>query len=195
MSRLKDVIRLPMRMINLLNLGATFGLIKIQEEYLVSAKKALKYVYNKKSNFQSIIFSSLDSSSENASKDYRVSNLAMKVYSTTMYEKRKMRPCLYCDEKWNPYHTCKTLKMYLLQDNEKMKHSNGVEEEVDGIEILKKELAVTVEAKPKNSLSVVLGSSNLTTMRILRNIKDILAVILVGSSSTHNFKDPSIVQK
>lgn len=132
-----------MRMINSLNLGATFGLIKIQEEYLVSARKALKYVY-KKSNFQSIIFSPLDSSSDNASKDYRVSNLAMKVYSTTMYEKRKMRLCLYCDEKWNPYHTCKTIKMYLLQDNEKMKHSSGVEEEVDEIEILKKELAVAV---------------------------------------------------
>jgi len=42
LSGLRDEIRLPIRMLNPWNLSATFGLAKIQEEYLVVSKRSTK---------------------------------------------------------------------------------------------------------------------------------------------------------
>ena len=43
LSGLKDEIRLPVRMLNPQSLNATFGLAKIQEEYVLSCKRNAKY--------------------------------------------------------------------------------------------------------------------------------------------------------
>ena len=42
MSRLKDEIKLLVRMLNPQNLNATFGLAKIQEEYLMTSRRNIK---------------------------------------------------------------------------------------------------------------------------------------------------------
>ena len=42
MSRLKDKIKLLVRMLNPQNLNATFGLAKIQEEYLMTSRRNIK---------------------------------------------------------------------------------------------------------------------------------------------------------
>ena len=42
LSRLRDEIRLPIRMLNPQNLNAAFGLAKIQEEYLFACKKNVR---------------------------------------------------------------------------------------------------------------------------------------------------------
>lgn len=47
LSGLKNKIYLPMIMLNLLNLRATFDLTKIHEEYLTSARRALKPILKK----------------------------------------------------------------------------------------------------------------------------------------------------
>lgn len=65
----------------------------------------------------------------------------------------------------------------------------------EGMAPLKKEVVVEKEVKPEISLIVVLGTANLTTMRILDTTGGTQAVLLVNSGSTHNFLDPSILQK
>ena len=43
LSGLKDEIRLPIRMLNPQSLNAAFGLAKIQEEYMMSCVRSVKY--------------------------------------------------------------------------------------------------------------------------------------------------------
>lgn len=47
LNGLKDEIRFPLHMFNLVSLNAVFRLAKIQEEYLLSTQKGLKFVDDK----------------------------------------------------------------------------------------------------------------------------------------------------
>lgn len=43
LSGLKDEIRLPVKMLSLINLSATFGFAKIQEEYIMTSRRTWKH--------------------------------------------------------------------------------------------------------------------------------------------------------
>lgn len=82
--------------------------------------------------------------------------------------------------------------MYLLQGGEGPEFS-GKEGEV---EVVNQEGPIAIiDVKLDISLSVVLGTINPTTMKLLWDIGRTQVVILVDSGSSHNFKNSSIVQK
>lgn len=89
----------------------------------------------------------------------------------------------------------KNAKIYFLQGGEERDDIGTYMEPSEEMEPLKEEIVVEEEVKPEISLSVILATTNRTTMIILGTIRDTQVVILVNSGNTHNFLDSFIVQK
>ncbi|XP_042980307.1 uncharacterized protein LOC122310468 [Carya illinoinensis] len=196
MSGLKDEIRLPIRMLNPINMGATFGLAKIQEEYLSAARNIPRFGFAQTGNFQSF-GQPVDTTSRNS----RYITPKRRIQSAAMDEKRRKGLCYHCDEKWNPTHVCKAPRVYVMQAEE--------EGQVDGI-VVEEEQALgvtelggtsatapleTVEKEPEISLNAISGTPGNNTMRLLGRIGQAQVVILIDSGSTHNFIDTSVPEK
>ena len=104
LNGLRDEIRLAVRMQNPRTLSAAFGLDKIQEEYL-------PFQESSKTNWQESLTNKHDSKAESSA------NVPIqKITSTQMKERRKKGLCYYCDEKWQPKHKCKGLKLFMIDE-------------------------------------------------------------------------------
>lgn len=114
LSGLKDEILLLVRMLNPINLCASFGLVKIQEEYMLTSRKAMRQYSG------SVEKGSIDSSVDGGSKVLRSNARTKRIFSSHMDEKRKKCLCYHCDEKWNPSHVCKSPKVCLLHVDDSM---------------------------------------------------------------------------
>ena len=108
LNGLKDEIRLPVRMLTPQSLNATFGLAKIQEEYLISCKKSSKI--QQEIGKPSILgFPKVNTFVEAKSR------IPIKRISLAQMEERKKKGlCYSCDEKWGLGHKCKSAKLFLL---------------------------------------------------------------------------------
>ncbi|KAF5477481.1 hypothetical protein F2P56_004118 [Juglans regia] len=196
LSGLKDEIRLPLRMFNPYNLTAAFGLARIQEEYLNSAKKPIKFVGEKGQFGPTNNYGSYGSSGAAGGHNQKYGPPIKKVFSTEWDEKRKKGLCYHCDEKWNPNHHCKKAKVYLLQGVENSEEREVIEEEIPVADLLVegdlKQKGVVVE--PEISLNAITGTPSSKTMRLMGWMGRTQVVLLVDSGSTHSFVDPSIAQ-
>ncbi|KAF5468876.1 hypothetical protein F2P56_012987 [Juglans regia] len=190
MTGMKDEIRLPIRMLNPINLNAAFSLAKIQEEYLWASRKSWKY--NGLSGGKIQQEKSVDSTIVQ-----RRHIPVKKVFSSQMDEKRRRGLCYHCDEKWNPTHKCKNLIVHLLQVDQEVSDPSGVNEDElsvgdeDGHAVVQEEGEEGVEV----SLNAISGYSTRNAMRLHGRIGACAVEILVDSGSTHNFLDPLVVQK
>ncbi|KAF5446347.1 hypothetical protein F2P56_031982 [Juglans regia] len=196
LSSLKDEIRLPLRMFNPHNLTAAFGLARIQEEYLISAKKPMKFLGEKGQFSPTNNYVSYGSSGATRSNNQKYSPPIKKVFSTEWDEKCKKGLCYHYDEKWNPNHICKKAKVYLLQGVEDSEEREVGDEEITVADLLiegdSKQKGVVVE--PEISLNAITGTPSSKTMRLMGWIGRTQVVLLVDSGSTHSFVDPSIAQ-
>lgn len=111
LSGLKDEIRLPIRMLNLINLSAAFGLTMIQEEYVLSSRKTLRtWGYGG------------DAQAFGLGDRFQKGSASRKISSSHMDEKRIRGLCYHYKEKWNPIHVRKNFKVYLLQVKDSGEH-------------------------------------------------------------------------
>ena len=93
MNGLKDEIRLPVRMLNPQSLNEAFGLAKIQEEYVWSNRKSIRY--QQESSKTSI----LGLPKSNAVLDTKP-KIHIKIFTPAqMDDRRKKGLCYNCDEK------------------------------------------------------------------------------------------------
>ncbi|XP_035541674.1 uncharacterized protein LOC118344675 [Juglans regia] len=195
LSGLKDEIRLPIRMFNPVSLSAVYALSKIQEEYLASSKKSSKVWVDKISPMVGGSYSRGPYSGEgNNTKWQKPWGGTRKVSSIQMDEKRKKGLCCHCDEKWNPQHTCKNPRIYLMQVDEELSEA---EKEPVVVEITEDEIGVaetSVEA-PEISLAAITGTPTMSTMRLLGTLMGEPVVILVDSRSSHNFVESTLITK
>ena len=108
LSGLKDEVRLTMKMLNPKNLNETFGLAKIQEEYLNSSRRGQRSTidYTKPSILGPKPDVKLDSR-------YRLPLQGLS--PSQMEERRRKGLCFNCDEKFQPGHQCKLAKLFLLE--------------------------------------------------------------------------------
>jgi hypothetical protein len=200
LSGLKDEIRLPLRMLNPLELSAAFGLAKLQEEYLLSTKKSVKpfgsaFGPNKQQNWTP--GSSSGQSGAQNSKNPSSSMPIQRISPEQMRERRQRGLCYNCDEKWNPSHKCQTPKIYLMHGMEVLGEEKGEDVYYDsstGEEMI--QLPEIQECTdPEISLYAISGSLSPKTMRLVGKLKNQLVVILIDSGSTHNFIDPAVAKK
>ncbi|XP_042973080.1 uncharacterized protein LOC122304883 [Carya illinoinensis] len=197
LSGLKDEIHLPVKMLNPINLGAAFGLAKVQEEYLLTSKKPFTRPHSDRS------MSSWGtnpnptgqySEGSSSSKGGRYVSPNRKLFSTSMDEKRCKGLCYHCEEKWNPTHQCKAPKAYLLQTLEEPLEAGQTElaENEDN----DPEMEPLVEQPESGiSLNAMSGNPNAQTMRLLGNLCGVQVVVLIDSGSTNNFMDPWVSRK
>ena len=112
-----------------------------------------------------------------------------------MDEKRKKGLCYNCDEKWGPRHKGKNVKLFLLEGIDIIPRLQSgmkiteVDEEV-GNDLNKQ---IEQEEDVGITLYALTGAPTLGTMRVRGKINDSGLVILVDTSSTHNFVDALLV--
>jgi len=109
LSGLKDEICLPVRMLNPQSLNATFGLAKIQEEYLISCRRSSKI--QQETGKPSI----LGLPKVNTFVEAKSRIPIKKIFLAQMEERKKKGLCCNCDDKWGPSHKCKSAKIFLLE--------------------------------------------------------------------------------
>ncbi|XP_075633382.1 uncharacterized protein LOC142605839 [Castanea sativa] len=191
LSGLKDEIRLPIRMLNPQTLNEAFGLAKIQEEYVWSSKKSIRY--QQESGKTSI----LGLPKSNAVLDTKPKIPIKRITPTQMDDRRKKGLCYNCDEEWGLGHKCKNVKLFLLEGIDIVPslqsgvHITEMEEEVSGDLNFK-----GVEYKPNEqeegvgiTLYALTGTPTPGTMRIKGKINGTSLVVLVDIGSTHNYVD------
>ncbi|XP_075674861.1 uncharacterized protein LOC142644061 [Castanea sativa] len=194
LSRLKDEIRLPVRMLNPQSLNEAFGLSKIQEEYNCSYKRSSKVQLGLVKPLM------LGPPKVTPLVDSRNTRLPIKRISPAQMEERKKKGlCYNCDEKWGPGHKCKYAMLFLLDCVEFMLEVNlGVHitelEEGNGISVF----VHTLHCQENNvedagiTLYALSGTLTSSTMRVMGKVRHKSLVILIDSSSTHNFVDTSL---
>ncbi|XP_035543565.1 uncharacterized protein LOC118347658 [Juglans regia] len=196
LSGLKDEIRLPIRMFNPVSLSAAYTLAKIQEEYLASSKKTSKVGVDKISPMVGGSYSRGPYSGEgNSTKWQNPWGGTRKVSSIQMNEKRKKGLCYHCDEKWNPQHTCKNPRIYLMQVDEDLPEA---EKEPVVVEITEDEIVGVAETSveaPEISLAAITGTPTMSTMCLLGTLMGEPVVILVDSRSSHNFVESTLITR
>ncbi|XP_042958052.1 uncharacterized protein LOC122293563 [Carya illinoinensis] len=181
-SGLKDEIRLGVKMLSPVNLGAAYGLAKIQEEYLFAIKKPWRG------------FSVPTEPVVETNKVHRPPLAVKKVFSSQMDEKRKKGLCYHCEEKWNPAHVCKTPRVYLMQVENVGDKAIEVEEVINEPPITSEQLVTDEGEAVEVSIHAISGCSTSNAMKLLGRVGSCVVEILVDSGSTHNFLDPLVVQ-
>lgn len=198
LSGLKDEIHLPMRMLNPQSLNVTFGLAKIQEEYVMSCRKSVKYQQDSGKNS---ILGLPKSNGSNGMVETKPSIPIKRITPAQMDERRKKGLCYNCDEKWRPGHKCRNAKLFLLEGIELVYGENcGVkitelDEEVDS------KVGNKIDRSMKNSqneeveitLYALTRTPTPSTMRVKGRVSGDRLVILVDTGSTHNFVDASLI--
>lgn len=110
-----------------------------------------------------------------------------------MKDMREKCLCYYCDSKWNPGHKCPNPKLFLIEEVE-----DGSGEETRQIDDPMEEEFVNLQLKenqPEISLHALMGAQNSKLMRIKGKVGNQAIVVLIDSSSTHNFLNPSVARK
>ena len=79
-----------------------------------------------------------------------------------MEERRKKGLCYYCDEKWQPRHKCKGLKLFMIEEVQ----------EVCFVEVGNEDVTTELQLNQADiTLYTLLGSPSASTMRVLGQIK------------------------
>ena len=102
-----------------------------------------------------------------------------------MEDRRKKGLSYYCDEKWQPKHKCKGLKLFMIDEVQ----------EVCQVEVGDGDLTVEFQLNQADiTLYALLGSPSPGTMRVLDQIRGHWVVILLDTGSSHNFLDAVLVR-
>ncbi|XP_042972855.1 uncharacterized protein LOC122304664 [Carya illinoinensis] len=179
-SGLKDDIRIPVKMFNPLNLGAAFGLAKLQEEYVLSSRKSCRPT-NHYADKWPINTTALNDSVSQSPKGLLPFK---KVNPSHIDEKRKKGMCFHCEEKWNPNHVCKKPKVYFIQLDSDIESQPEVEES-----------EVSIHEEPKSdegdslevSVNAISGCIGGNAMRLHGYVGSCVVEVLVDSGSTQFF--------
>ena len=119
-----------------------------------------------------------------------------------MEERKKKGLCYNCDEKWALGHKCKNAMLFLLDYVEFVPEVNSEVhitelEEGSGVSISDH----TLHSQENNiedaeiTLYALSGTPTSGTMRVVGKIRHKSLVILINSSSTHNFIDTSLLSQ
>ena len=193
LNGLKDEVRLPLRMLGPNNLNEAFGLAKMQEEYLWSCRRSSKIPHD--ASRPSILgIPKLENSISTSESRTKVP--LQRLTAAQMEERRKKGLCYHCDEKWQSGHQCKGARIFLLGGvffSQELRSSSPqvVELEADGSVVLS-EGQDELQDSPEITLYALVGSPSLGTMRIEGKIQGHYLVILIETSSTHNFLDAGL---
>nr|XP_023885311.1 uncharacterized protein LOC111997457 [Quercus suber] len=187
LSALRDEIRLPVRMPNPQSLNEAFGLAKIQEEYVWSSRKSTRN-HQEPGNT-----SILGLPKNNVVLDNKPKVPVKRLTPAQMDDRRKKGLCYNYDEKWGPGHKCKSVKLFLLEGIDIISkvqsrvHITEIDEEFCSNKLIEQEEDVGI------TLYALTGTPTPGTMRVRGRIKGSGLVLLVDTSSTHNFVDALMV--
>lgn len=123
LSRLRDGIRLPIRIFNPSNLITIYSLAKIQEENLNLPRKLpnrpfTNHFTNNSSEPAFLKYHSNPPPSNPTKTQNKVIIPVQKISQAQMKSRRERGLCYYCDSKWNPGHKYHNPKLFLIKEVE-----------------------------------------------------------------------------
>jgi hypothetical protein len=208
---LKAKIRFLVRMFNLKTLIEAYSLAKIQEENILNNSKGSSRPWLPNMSKKSVVGGNAEvavSSNKgvgtktqlwrsyppsqpisnfqkwNVGTEERAIVPVQKLTQAQMDDRRMRGLCYLCDSKWTRGHVCAAPKLFLIAEIEKLEDVNVVRELEDG----------EMEETLKISLNAITGTPNPRTMRLVGVLKNQQVVILINSSSTHNFVDAHLAK-
>ncbi|RVX03831.1 Transposon Tf2-8 polyprotein [Vitis vinifera] len=185
LSGLREDIRFMVCMLNPSNLHIAFGLAKMQEENVAALRRTAKL-----GSVPTRLAIGPPSPPEK-----RVIVPVQRLSPSQMKERRDKGLCYNCDDKWAPGHKCKSARLFIMECDESSDDEVPKSEVAEGRASKSKEETPIVEIEPGISIHALVGSPNPKTMRFLGHICGRAVVILVDTGSTHNFMDPSVIQR
>ncbi|RVW59679.1 Transposon Tf2-8 polyprotein [Vitis vinifera] len=185
LSGLREDIRFMVRMLNPSNLHIAFGLAKMQEENVAALRRTAKL-----GSVPTRLAIGPPSPPEK-----RAIVPVQRLSPSQMKERRDKGLCYNCDDKWAPGHKCKSARLFIMECDESSDDEVPKSEVAEGRASKSKEETPIVEIEPGISIHALVGSPNPKTMRFLGHICGRAVVILVDTGSTHNFMDPSVIQR
>ena len=185
LSGLREDIRFMVRMLNPSNLHIAFGLAKMQEENVAALRITAKL-----GSVPTRLAIGPPSPPEK-----RAIVPVQRLSPSQMKERRDKGLCYNCDDKWAPGHKCKSARLFIMECDESSDDEVPKSEVAEGRASKSKEETPIVEIEPGISIHALVGSPNPKTMRFLGHICGRAVVILVDTGSTHNFMDPSVIQR
>ncbi|CAA7029425.1 unnamed protein product [Microthlaspi erraticum] len=137
-----------------------------------------------------------DSQSQNGKPPWRSSvgknySGMLKLSPAEIAEKKRLGLCFKCPEKWSRSHTCQNmmLQVFMVINDEE-------------IEILEEDWVIDMEDKENAepilmelSLSSYLGLDSPAVTKLSGEIDNVKVVVMIDSGATHNFIDPSVLNK
>lgn len=189
------------------NLVATFGLAKLQEEYLLTSRRPLRSSSTSFSFGHQHSWGQTSSSSSPHVPQASVplalpakaaSGLPIQCISPTqMKERRDKGLCYYCDDKWLPGHKLNSLRLYLMSGLKLPLEDTSKDVYYDSTDLVDSvpEFDVVECKEPEISISAISGSLGSKSMHLLGVLQSQRVSILFDLGSTHNFLDPTILAK
>ncbi|KAJ0101884.1 hypothetical protein Patl1_05728 [Pistacia atlantica] len=185
LSGLREEIRFMVRMLNPSNVHIAFGLAKMQEENVAAFRRTTKL--GSVPTRLAIRPSSLP--------EKRAIVPVQRLSPSQMKERRDKGLCYNCDDKWGLGHKCKSAWLFIMECDESSDDELPKFEVADVSASKSKEETPIVELEPRISIHALFGSPKPKTMRFLGHIYGRAIVILVDTGNTHNFMDPSVIQR
>ena len=185
LTGLREDIQFMVRTLNPSNLHIAFGLAKMQEENVAALRRTarLGFVPTR---------STIGPSNPH---EKRAIVPIQRLSPSQMKEQRDKGLCYNCDDKWVQGHKCKLARLFIMECDESSDDEMPKFEVADGSAGKFKEETLIVELEPGISIHALSGSPNPKTMTFVGHIYGRAVVILVDMGSTHNFMDPSVVQR
>uniref|UniRef100_A0A2N9FHP4 Ty3 transposon capsid-like protein domain-containing protein n=1 Tax=Fagus sylvatica TaxID=28930 RepID=A0A2N9FHP4_FAGSY len=137
-SGLKDEVRLAIKMQGPRTLGEAYALAEIQEQYLANVKRSTRPIYEaNKDNWEQYspqqvatqfslkvvaqlnpkVAAQMDPKVVDPKPiSARPTMTVQKLTPKQMLERRRKGLCYNCDESWTMWHTCKAMKLYLIEE-------------------------------------------------------------------------------
>ena len=109
-----------------------------------------------------------------------------------MEERKKKGLCYNCDEKWVPSHKCKNAMLFLLDYVEIVQEANFDVQITELDEGGSSNQALHNQEEAKITLYALSGTPTTRNLSVMGRIKQRSFVILIDSSSTHNFIDAAL---
>ncbi|KAA8529633.1 hypothetical protein F0562_034267 [Nyssa sinensis] len=178
-SGLKESIRIEVQASRPTTLSAVVGLARLYEAKLTTASKRSTPLMEVRRPF-----STVPDGSRPTIPTIRKFSLA------EIEERRKQGLCFHCNDKYKPRHLCK--KLFIL---EACYPDDVVEDCGETIEFDEEAAMENIDEAPAISLHAISGTHTPQTMKVRGTLGKYRVIVLLDSSSTHNFLKEDVASK
>nr|TKR58079.1 hypothetical protein D5086_0000328630 [Populus alba] len=192
-SRLRDDIRIDVKIKQPVTLADTIGVARLIEERNQLQRRSTQPIRfqptyaaaKSSSNPVAGVLGPPPSQRHNQGSNNPPANFR-RITNQEARERREKGLCYYCDEKFVPGHRCARPQLFIIEDSPQT--------EIEDVEINQPDLEPS-EFLPEISFHAITGTEHPQTLRVPGKLKSKNVTVLIDGGSTHNFIDQALVSR